>query len=88
MNLNIGALMAQAAVLKEQLKQQPCERCTLLYDREKHDSCPHFGDLDDEGLRELQAKYQAMRRDNHSIGRIFFVIALILGVLLLLSIVG
>jgi len=80
--VNLGGLGARAA-----LKQKPtklCNRCGLRFS-ENELECTHCKDRSDSELSEFKEHIEDMRESNAKLGSIFFVIALVLGVLLLLS---
>ena len=81
--MNLGFLL-RAALLKDQLHIKPCRRCGLHYD-ERTPGCPHCGDLDDEGLKAMLAEKDLEREGNAAMGRIFLLIAAVLGAFVLIG---
>lgn len=81
--MRIGGLAARAALLKEQMKKKPCERCSLHYNHVSFDKCPHCHHLDELRLQQLFAKKEAAFQSRKSIGILFFILALIAGFLIL-----
>ena len=79
----LGGLGGRAAWEKMQSKKKLCERCGLHY-RESLDKCRWCGDLDEDGLSQLLAKKEQQFQSNKSLGRIFFVIVLLIIILLAL----
>ncbi|HWU84201.1 MAG TPA: hypothetical protein VN028_02570 [Rhodocyclaceae bacterium] len=84
--MDVGGL-ARAFLLKDQLQVKPCSRCGLHYDQ-REPKCPHCGDLDAEGLDALLAEQEGARAGNARMGRIFLLIALVLGVIVLLGVLN
>jgi len=66
-----------------QPKKRKCERCGLYY-RESLEKCRWCGDLDERGLEDLFAQIEKEHQSNRWLGQLFFVIAAIIGVLVLL----
>lgn len=75
--MNLGFLL-RAALLKDQLQIKPCPRCGLHYDQ-REPTCPHCADLDDKGLQTLLEERDRTREGNAAMGRVFLVIAAVLG---------
>lgn len=78
-----GGIGGRAAWEAMQPKRRKCDRCGLYY-RQGLDKCRWCGELDERGLEQLKEKIQRQHRSNRSLGQIFFVIAAIITVLLLL----
>lgn len=76
--MNIGGLLARTALLKEQMKKQPCERCGLLYDHKKEERCPHCGELDQKGLDKLFERRETEYQANRQLGFWFILAAIII----------
>ena len=81
--MRIGGLAARAALLKEQLKKKPCERCSLHYNHVSFNKCPNCHHLDELRLQQLFAKKEAAFQSRKSIEMLFFILALIAGFLML-----
>jgi hypothetical protein len=65
---------------------KPCERCGLHY-AEDESECPHCHDISSEfELNLFKEKIELEKQAGGKLGQLFFMIALILGVLLILSI--
>ena len=80
-------LALRALLLKDQLHIKPCERCGLHYDK-RESTCPHCGDLDDEGLKAMLAEKEEEREAGVPMGRVFLLIGAVLGVLILIGVLG
>ncbi len=74
-------LGASYAFRKKFMKGEPCERCTLYYEHNKHVRCPHCGDLDDAAVRRLRHRLEQRKRAAIPLGYLFLLLA---GVLLML----
>ena len=81
--MGIGGLLARAALLKEQMKKKPCQRCGHYFDHSKYENCPHCKDLDEQGLQALFAQKELAFQGRKSLGMVFFILALITVFLLL-----
>lgn len=81
--MNLGFLL-RAALLKDQLHIKPCPRCGLHYDQ-RETACPHCAGLDEDGLRALLAERERQQAGNAAMGRVFLLIAAILGVFVLIG---
>lgn len=79
----LGGLGGRAAWEAMQPRRKKCERCGLYY-RESLEKCRWCGDLDERGLDELKEKIERQHKSGRSLGQIFFVIAAIILVLVLL----
>ena len=79
----LGGLGGRAAWEAMQPKRKKCERCGLYY-RESLEKCRWCGDLDEHGLVDLKEKIERQHQSGRSLGQIFFVIAAIIFVLVLL----
>jgi len=79
----LGGLGGRAAWEAMQPKRKKCERCGLYY-RESLQKCRWCGELDDRGLEELKEKVERQHQSNRSLGHLFFIIAAIITVLVLL----
>ncbi len=79
------SLAGRLALLKEQLKKKPCSRCGFHYDPLIKDKCPRCGDLDDKGFQILLKRIEANHQKRKSLGRVFFIIALVITILMLLG---
>ena len=79
----LGGLGGRAAWESMQPKRRKCDRCGLYY-RESLDKCRWCGDLDERGLKELMEKIERQHLSNKFLGQIFFVLAAIAVVLVLL----
>ncbi|WP_316364449.1 hypothetical protein [Candidatus Thiodiazotropha sp. CDECU1] len=82
--MNIGGIVARAALLKEQMKKRPCKRCGLLYDPTKDKRCPHCDHLDQKGLEALIEKRKREHQGNKQLGKVFFFVALVIFMLMLI----
>ena len=82
--MSIGGLVARAALLKEQMKKKPCQRCGLLYNPKKEEKCPHCGDLDERGLALLLEKKEREIQGNRQLGNWFIFSAIVILFLMLL----
>ena len=78
------SLAGRLILLKEQLKKKPCSRCGYHYDPLIKNKCPRCGDLDEITLQDLLKKIQAGHQNRKSLGKLFFIIALIIAILLLI----
>ena len=60
-----------------------CQRCGLRYPK-KEEVCPHCTGLTDQQVREIRARHQSELAGNANIGRLFFYIAglLVVGMLI------
>lgn len=76
--MGLVGLAARAALLKEQLKQTPCDRCGLHYDHVKLAACPHCGDLDEQGLTRLRGRRESEFRANRQLGAKFIIVTVII----------
>lgn len=76
--------LARALLLKDQLHIRPCPRCGLHYDQRKP-ACPHCGELDDTGLKALLGEREKQHEGNAAMGRIFLLIAAILGLFVVIG---
>lgn len=83
--MNLGGLAARAALLKDQMKKKPCNRCGLHYDPKEEKKCPHCGDLDEHGLAQLLERRESEFQSNKSLG---FWLLLSAIVLLIFMVVG
>lgn len=83
--MNIGGLIAKAAMLKNQKPSIKCQRCSLYYVKEEHDSCPHCGSLSEFELNILIEKLKNDRAERSKMGLGFAMAAVIITVLMLLS---
>ena len=81
--MSLGFL-ARAFLLKDQLHIKPCSRCGLHYDHRKP-ACPHCGELDADGLAALLRTKADEREGNVAMGRVFLVIAAVLGGMVLIG---
>ena len=81
------SLGSSAAWRAMQPKRKKCERCGLYY-LEKSEKCSHCGDLDENGLRMLLESHEQELEGNKSIGKVFFFIALLVAVPLILSFIA
>ncbi len=81
--MNLGFLL-RAALLKDQLHIKPCKRCGLHFDERTQD-CPHCGDLDDAALKAMLVKKDLEREGNAAMGRIFLLVAALLGAFVLIG---
>ena len=79
----LGGLGGRAAWEAMQPKRRKCERCGLYY-REDLPKCRWCGDLDENGLARLQEQIEAAHQSNRSLGQLFFVLAAIVAILMLL----
>jgi len=80
--MNIGGLGSRGA-----LKQKPtksCNRCGLRYPEDEPE-CTHCKDMNDFELASFKESLDAAQESHAKLGSIFFVIALAIGVLMLLS---
>lgn len=84
--MDIG-ILARAFLLKDQLHIKPCPRCGLHYDQRQPD-CPHCGELDDSGLKALFAERERQQEGNAAMGRLFLLIAALLGVCVLIGLIS
>lgn len=73
--MDIGGLIARAALLKAQMKRKPCRRCGLHYDPEQDQQCPHCGGLDQAALFRLLEQREREFQGNRRLGFWFFVAA-------------
>jgi len=80
--VNWGGLGARAALKQKPTK--PCERCGLRYPEDENE-CTHCSSISDSELPFFKEHIEAQYRAASSLGSVFFVIAIVLGVLLLLS---
>ena len=71
-------LGGRLALLQEQMKKAPCERCKLLYNHKKRNKCPHCGNLNEADLQIFLAKREAGFRKRKSVGKWFLIVALII----------
>lgn len=78
-----GGLGARAAWEAMQPKKRRCDRCGLYY-RESLSECRWCGHLDERGFAELMEKIEGQHQSNKSLGQLFFVLAAIALVLVLL----
>lgn len=78
-----SGLGARAAWQAMQPKRRRCERCGLYY-QESLPTCRWCGHLDEMGLADLKERLEAEHASNKSLGGIFFVLALIGLVVMLL----
>jgi hypothetical protein len=69
--MRIGGLAARAALLKEQMKKKPCERCSLHYNHVSFDKCPHCHHLDELRLQQLFAKKKLRFKVENPLGYCF-----------------
>lgn len=76
--MGLGGLFARLALLKEQMKKTPCERCGLHYDRSKKEECPHCDTMDHKGLEHFLEQKNTEKQGNKSLGFVFAVIAIVL----------
>jgi ribosomal protein L37E len=83
--MNIGGLGARLALLRNQKSTKSCERCGLHYVFEENELCPHCGALDEVGLRELSRKVERNYQGRRNLGRLFFIAALVIGLVMLIS---
>ena len=79
--MRISGLLARGAILKEQMKKTPCERCGLHFDHSENKECPYCGDLDQKGLEHLLKQQDLEKQGNKSLGSMFLIVAIILVVL-------
>ncbi len=79
----IGGLGAKLAMMKAQRPLRECERCGLSFDAEL-ETCPHCAELDNSGLLELKRKIERQHQANKNLGVLFYSLALIIGIGLLL----
>ena len=80
----LGGLGGRAAWEKMQPKRVKCERCGLQY-RESLAQCRWCGDLDEIGLSRLMVKKERQFQSNKWLGKMFFLAAIIIAMLLMLS---
>lgn len=80
--MRIGGLGSRAALQQKPTKS--CDRCGLRYP-EDEESCPHCKDIHDSELAGFKEHIQARHEAGARLGRTFFMIAVAIGVLLLLS---
>ncbi|MBI3186387.1 MAG: hypothetical protein HYZ31_00795 [Gammaproteobacteria bacterium] len=83
--MNLGGLIARAALLKEQMKKQPCKRCGLHYDPIEMKQCPHCSHLDEPGLAKLLEQKENEIQSNKSLGFWFFIGAIVLLFIMIIS---
>ena len=60
-----------------------CERCGLYY-RKKLEKCSNCGDLDERGVQQLIKKMEIEYQGNASLGRLFLLGSVIIGMLMIL----
>jgi hypothetical protein len=84
--MDVGFL-AKAWLLKDQLHIKPCQRCGLHYDQ-RTPACPHCGDLDDAALKVMLEEKDRERQGNAAMGRVFLVIASVLGAFVLIGLLS
>ena len=78
--MSIGGLATRASLNQKPTK--PCERCGLRYPIDEH-ACPHCKDIKTEAdLALFKEHIESQKEAGSNMGSIFFVVALILGVLL------
>ena len=82
--MSLGSSVAWRAM---QPKRKKCERCGL-YHLEKLEKCSHCGDLDDDGLRKLLESHEQESEANQSIAKVFYFVALLLVIPLILSFIA
>lgn len=82
--MSFGGLGGRSAWEAMQPKRVKCERCGLYY-RQSLDRCRWCGDLDENGLARLLVRKERSHQSNKWIGQMFFVMAIIIGMLLVLS---
>ena len=79
----MGGFATRMALLKEQMKKRPCERCGLHYDPDLEEQCPHCGHLDEKGLKRLLAQREREHAGIRQLGNKLIFSALILSLLML-----
>ena len=82
--MDIIGLIAKALSMPKFTK--PCERCGLHYNEDECE-CPHCVDITSEfELNVFKEKIELEKQAGGKLGQLFFMVALMIGVLLLLSI--
>lgn len=84
--MELGGLL-RAFLLKDQLHIKPCPRCGLHYDQ-RQPACPHCGELDERGLEALRAERARQHEGNAAMGRLFLLIAALLGAFVLIGLLS
>ncbi len=86
--MDIVGLVARAALLKQQMKKKPCERCGQLFDHDALVECPHCGGLNETQLQAMLELKEEGFKNRRSLGFLFMVVAVTIAAFMLVVELG
>ncbi len=75
--MGLGGLTARAALLREQLKRSPCERCGFMFELAKEEKCPQCSELSNAKVAKIVNARERQYETNKSLGVWFYWLALV-----------